>query len=177
MIDGYSHQLPDVDPQETREWIDSLDAVAARAGTQRARFLLARLLEQAQRLNIGLAPSINTPYVNTIPPGDQEEEYWFPGDELMERRLRAFIRWNAAVMVVKANKHADGIGGHLATFASSAALYDVGFNWFWRGKDDGGAGDAVYVQGHAAPGIYARAYLEGRLDEAQLDRFRREIGG
>ena len=117
---------------------------------------------------------MSTPYVNTIPP---EEEPFFPGDEDIERRIRAFIRWNAAVMVVKANKHADGIGGHLATFASSAALYEVGFNHFFRGKDDGLAGDHIYFQGHAAPGIYARAFLEGRLTEEQLDHFRREVDG
>ena len=119
-------------------------------------------------------PTVSTPYVNTIPP---DEQPWFPGDEDIERRIRAFIRWNAAVMVVKANKHADGIGGHLSTFASSAALYEVGFNHFFRGKDDGLPGDHIYFQGHAAPGIYARAFLEGRLDEDQLDHFRREIGG
>ncbi|HEY4375528.1 MAG TPA: pyruvate dehydrogenase (acetyl-transferring), homodimeric type, partial [Acidimicrobiales bacterium] len=175
--DGFVDQLPDTDPGETREWLDSLEAVASQQGRARAQFLMQKLMERGHELQFGLPASVQTPYVNTIPPGDQEQEYWFPGDELMERRLRAFIRWNAAVMVVKANKHADGIGGHLATFASSAALYDVGFNWFWRGKDDGGSGDAVYIQGHAAPGIYARAYLEGRLDESQLDRFRREIGG
>ncbi len=112
--------------------------------------------------------------MNSIPP---EQQAWFPGDEDLERRIRAFIRWNAAVMVVKANKHADGIGGHLATFASSASLYEVGFNWFFRGKADGQPGDHVYVQGHAAPGIYARAFLEGRLDADQLDHFRREVGG
>ena len=122
----------------------------------------------------GTPATVSTPYVNTIPP---EEEPFFPGDEDIERRIRAYIRWNAAVMVVKANKHADGIGGHLATFASSAALYEVGFNHFFRGKDDGLAGDHIYFQGHAAPGIYARAFLEGRLTEEQLDHFRREVGG
>ena len=116
---------------------------------------------------------MSTPYVNTIP---REQEPWFPGDEYIERRIRAYIRWNAAVMVVKANKHADGIGGHLSTFASSASLYEVGFNHFFRGKDDGQAGDHIYFQGHAAPGIYARAFLEGRLTEDELDHFRREIG-
>ena len=117
--------------------------------------------------------TVSTPYVNTIP---REQEPWFPGDEHIERRIRAYIRWNAAVMVVNANKQADGIGGHLATFASSASLYEIGFNHFFRGKDDGLAGDQVYFQGHAATGIYARAYLEGRLTEDDLDHFRREIG-
>ena len=131
-----------------------------RRARPRARFLLSKLLERARELQVGVPATVSTPYVNTIPP---EEEPFFPGDEHLERRIRAFIRWNAAVMVVKANKHADGIGGHLATFASSAALYEVGFNHFFRGKDDGLPGDHVYFQGHAAPGIYARAFLEGRL--------------
>ena len=129
------------------------------------------LTERARERQVGTPAEVNTPYVNTIP---TDEQPWFPGDEQLEQRIRAFIRWNAAVMVVKANKHADGIGGHLSTFASSAALYEVGFNHFFRGKDDGLPGDHVYFQGHAAPGIYARAFLEGRLDESQLDNFRRE---
>jgi pyruvate dehydrogenase E1 component len=174
IIDGFVHQLPDADPDETQEWLDSLDAVVSAQGKVRARFLLSRLLERARQLQVGTPATVSTPYVNTIPP---EQEPWFPGDEYLERRIRAYIRWNAAVMVVKANKHADGIGGHLSTFASSAALYDVGFNHFWRGKDDGLPGDHVHIQGHAAPGIYARAFLEGRLSEEQLDNFRREIGG
>ena len=175
IFDGSSsHQLPDIDPEETAEWVDSFDAVLDAEGKTRARFLMSKLLERARELQVGHPATVSTPYVNTIPP---EEEPWFPGDEHIERRIRAYIRWNAAVMVVKANKHADGIGGHLSTFASSAALYEVGFNHFFRGKDDGNAGDHVYIQGHAAPGVYARAYLEGRLDDAQLDRFRREIGG
>ena len=174
IIDGFVHQLPDTDPGETQEWLDSLDAVVGAQGKTRARFLMSRLLERARELQVGAPASVSTPYVNTIP---ATEEPFFPGDEDLERRIRAFIRWNAAVMVVKANKHADGIGGHLATFASSAALYEVGFNHFFRGKDDGLAGDHVYFQGHAAPGIYARAYLEGRLTADQLDHFRREVGG
>jgi pyruvate dehydrogenase E1 component len=174
IIDGFVHQLPDTDPGETQEWLDSLDAVVGAQGKTRARFLVSRLLERARELQVGVPASVSTPYVNTIPAA---EEPFFPGDEDLERRIRAFIRWNAAVMVVKANKHADGIGGHLATFASSAALYEVGFNHFFRGKDGGQPGDHVYFQGHAAPGIYARAFLEGRLTEDQLDHFRREVGG
>ena len=174
IIDGFVHQLPDTDPDETQEWRDSLEAVVNIQGKARARFLVSTLLERARELQVGTPATVSTPYVNTIPP---EEEPFFPGDEDIERRIRAFIRWNAAVMVVKANKHADGIGGHLATFASSAALYEVGFNHFFRGKDDGLAGDHIYFQGHAAPGIYARAFLEGRLTEEQLDHFRREVGG
>ena len=171
---NFSHQLPDTDPDETREWLDSLDAVVNAFGRQRGRYLLRRLLDRADELDMGLPGTVQTPYVNTIPTAQQP---FFPGDEFIERRIRAFIRWNAAVMVVKANKKADGIGGHLSTFASSAALYDVGFNHFFRGKEDGRPGDAVYIQGHAAPGIYARAYLEGRLSESQLDNFRMEIDG
>ena len=175
--DRFVTQLPDIDPAETEEWIQSLDAVAAQRGDARAEFLVQNLMMRSRRLGLDLSGFVRTPYINSIPVDQQEAEYWFPGDMDLERRIRAYTRWNAAVMVVKANKAADGIGGHLATFASSAALYDVGFNWFFRGKDDGTAGDAVYIQGHAAPGIYARAYLEGRLDESQLDRFRREIDG
>ena len=117
---------------------------------------------------------VQTDYINTIP---REQEPWFPGDEFVERRIRAFIRWNAVIMVDRANHRFDGLGGHLSTYASAAALYEVGFNHFFRGKSDGGYGDQVYFQGHAAPGIYARAFLEGRLTEEQLDHFRREVGG
>jgi pyruvate dehydrogenase E1 component len=173
IFDGYVHQIPDIDPQETEEWLDSLDAVVDVRGKTRARYLLTKLLERAQEMQVSFPATVSTPYVNTIP---REQEPWFPGDEHIERRIRAFVRWNAAMMVVKANKHADGIGGHLSTFASSASLYEIGFNHFFRGKDDGNPGDAVYFQGHAAPGIYARAYMEGRLTADDLDHFRREIG-
>ncbi len=174
MAENFSQQLPDIDPVETQEWIESLDALAATSGKQRARYIMSKLLARSQETQIGTPPSVWTPYVNTIPAEDQP---FFPGDEHIERRIRAFIRWNAAAMVVRANKAADGIGGHLSSFASSASLYDVGFNHFWRGKDDGLPGDHIYMQGHAAPGIYARAYLEGRFDETVLDNFRMEIGG
>lgn len=174
MSDGFVNQLPDTDPGETQEWLDSLDAVVSARGTTRAQLLMTRLLQRARTLGVGLPASVTTPYVNTIPP---EQEPWFPGDEDLERRIRAFIRWNAVAMVVRANQRAEGLGGHLSTFASSAALYEVGFNHFFRGKEDGLPGDHVYFQGHAAPGIYARAFLEGRLDEGRLDGFRREIGG
>src|SRR5438045_1006397 len=173
IIGGFVHQLPDVDPEETQEWLDSLSAVVDTHGKTRARFLMSKLLERARELQVGHPATVSTPYVNTIPP---EQEPWFPGDEYIERRIRAYVRWNAAMMVVKANKHAEGIGGHLSTFASSASLYEIGFNHFFRGKDDGNAGDAVYMQGHAAPGVYARAYMEGRLTADDLDHFRREIG-
>ena len=173
IFDGYVHQIPDTDPGETTEWLDSLDAVVDTHGKTRARYLLSRLLERARASQVSFPATVSTPYVNTIP---GEQEPWFPGDEHIERRIRAFVRWNAAMMVVKANKHADGIGGHLSTFASSASLYEIGFNHFWRGKDDGNAGDHIYMQGHAAPGIYARAFMEGRLSVEDLDHFRREIG-
>jgi pyruvate dehydrogenase E1 component len=173
IFDGHVHQLPDIDPGETNEWLDSLDAVVETQGKSRARYLLSRLMERAQQTQVSFPATVSTPYVNTIP---REEEPWFPGDEHIERRIRAFVRWNAAAMVVKANKTADGIGGHLSTFASSASLYEIGFNHFFRGKDNGTPGDHVYYQGHAAPGIYARAFLEGRLTEDDLDHFRREIG-
>jgi pyruvate dehydrogenase E1 component len=174
MANHFTRQLPDNDPSETQEWLDSLDAVHGAQGQARARYLVARLLERAGELNLGIPPTTSTPYINTIPTGDQP---FFPGEEHVERRLRAFIRWNAAVMVIRANKVADGIGGHLSTFASSALLYEIGFNHFFRGKEDGLPGDHVYFQGHAAPGIYARAFLEGRLNESQLDNFRMEVGG
>ena len=174
IIDGFSHQVPDIDPQETKDWVDSFDGIVDAQGKSRARFLLLKLLERARELQVGFPATVSTPYVNTIP---REREPWFPGDEDMERRIRAFIRWNAAVMVVRANARSAGLGGHLATFASSASLYDVGFNHFFHGKDDGVPGDQIFYQGHAAPGIYARAFLEGRLTVQQLDRFRREIGG
>jgi pyruvate dehydrogenase E1 component len=172
-LDQHVSQLPDTDPGETEEWLDSLDAVVDSRGKPRARYLVSRLTERARELQVGTPAEVSTPYVNTIPVTEQP---WFPGDEYVEKRLRRILRWNAAVMVINANKHADGIGGHLSSWASSAMLYEVGFNHFFRGKEDGLAGDHVYFQGHAAPGIYARAYLERRLDESQLDNFRREIG-
>ncbi|PZS17980.1 MAG: pyruvate dehydrogenase (acetyl-transferring), homodimeric type, partial [Acidimicrobiales bacterium] len=125
IFDGFSQQLPDIDPAETAEWIDSLNAVADVRGKSRARFLLMKLAERGRELQVGTPATVSTPYINSIPP---EREPWFPGDEYIERRIRAFIRWNAAVMVVRANTLAPGIGGHLATYASSAALYEVGFN-------------------------------------------------
>ena len=174
IFDGFPHQLPDIDPAETAEWLDSFHDVVENEGKNRARYLLMRLLEQAMEAQVGFPATVSTPYVNTIPPS---REPWFPGDDHMERRIRAYIRWNAAVMVTRANMAADGIGGHLATYASSASLYEVGFNHFFRGKQDGGAGDQVFIQGHASPGIYARAFLEGRLTESQLDSYRQEVDG
>ena len=170
-VDEFKQQLPDIDQGETSEWIDSLDQVVEDEGETRARFLLFKLLKRARQLQVGLPPLTNTRYINTISP---EQEPFFPGDEEMERRIRRLIRWNAVAMVLRANTSYPGIGGHLATYASAATLYEVGFNHFFRGKDGDGLGDQVFYQGHAAPGIYARAFLEGRLNEDQLDHFRRE---
>ncbi|NND84238.1 MAG: pyruvate dehydrogenase (acetyl-transferring), homodimeric type [Acidimicrobiia bacterium] len=172
--DGYILQIPDGNPEETEEWLESLDLVVNSDSRRRARYLLTRLTRRARELGVAVPPPMTTPYINTIPP---EAEPWFPGDEQMERRIRRAIRWNAAVMVVKANEKASGIGGHLSSFASSAAFYDVGFNHFFKGNDSGRPGDHVYFQGHASPGIYARAFLEGRLTEEHLDKFRSEVGG
>ncbi len=175
MFDAYGdfkRQLPDPDPQETLDWIDALDSVVRVAGPDRAQFILYRLLKRARQLQIGLPPLTQTRYINTISP---EQEPPFPGDEWMEHRIRRMVRWNAVAMVLRANNLTAGIGGHLATYASAATLYEVGFNHFFHGKDAAGMGDQVFVQGHAAPGIYARAFLEGRLTEERLDHFRREV--
>jgi pyruvate dehydrogenase E1 component len=141
-------------------------------GRDRARYLMLRLLERARERNVGVPALRSTDYINTIPP---EREPWFPGNEDIERRIRAFIRWNAAVMVSRANRPGLGVGGHIATYQSAASLYEVGFNHFFRGKDHPGGGDQVFIQGHASPGVYARAYLEGRLQESQLANFRQEV--
>jgi pyruvate dehydrogenase E1 component len=170
-FDEFKHQLPDIDPAETDDWMQSLDQVVEQAGETRARFLVYKLLKRARQLQIGLPPLTQTRYINTISP---EQEPNFPGDEAMELRIRRIIRWNAVAMVLRANSQFAGIGGHLSTYASSASLYETGFNHFFRGKDGQGSGDQVFYQGHAAPGIYARAFLEGRLSEEQLDHFRRE---
>jgi len=168
----FKRQLPDRDADETSDWVRSLDSVIADEGRSRAQFILYRLLKRARQHNLGLPPLTATRYINTISP---EQEPEFPGDEGIERRIRRMIRWNAVAMVLRANNRAPGIGGHLATYASAATLYEVGFNHFFRGKDAEGMGDQIYFQGHAAPGIYARAFLEGRLSEDQLDHFRQEV--
>lgn len=170
--EGLPTQLPDIDPDETVEWLDSLDAMIDDRGRERARYVMLRLLERAREKQVGVPSLRSTDYINTIPP---EREPWFPGDEEVERRIRAFLRWNAAVMVSAANRKGLEVGGHIATYQSSASLYEVGFNHFFRGKDHPGGGDQIYIQGHASPGIYARAFLEGRLDETQLSRFRQEV--
>ena len=170
-LDEFKHQLPDIDPAETDDWMQSLDQVVEQSGETRARFLVYKLLKRARQLQIGLPPLTQTRYINTISP---EQEPDFPGDEAMELRIRRIVRWNAVAMVLRANTRFPGIGGHLSTYASSASLYETGFNHFFRGKDGEGSGDQSFYQGHAAPGIYARAFLEGRLTEDQLDHFRRE---
>ena len=172
LLADFKRQLPDADPQETQEWIDALDGVVQAVGPERADFLLRKVLKRARQLKIGLPGLVQSRYINTISP---EQEPAFPGDEQMELRIRRIIRWNAALMVLRANQQCPGMGGHLSTYASSATLYEVGFNHVFRGKEDGGPGDQIYYQGHAAPGIYARAFLEGRLTEPQLDHFRREV--
>src|SRR5450759_2540418 len=170
-VDEFKHQLPDIDPNETAEWLASFDQLVEQDGESRARFLVYKLLKRARQLHVGLPPLTQTRYINTISP---EQEPNFPGDESIELRIRRIIRWNAVAMVLRANTRFPGLGGHLATYASAASLYEVGFNHFFRGKDGEGSGDQIFYQGHAAPGIYARAFLEGRLTEDQLDNFRRE---
>ena len=170
--EGLPTQLPDIDPDETHEWVESLDALLDERGRDRARYVMLRLLERSRERNVGVPALRSTDYINTIPP---EREPWFPGDEHIERRIRAYIRWNAAVMVSRANREGLGVGGHIATYQSAASLYEVGFNHFFRGKDHPGGGDQIFIQGHASPGIYARAYLEGRITERQLANFRQEV--
>jgi len=168
---GQLRQLIDTDPDATAGWRDALRATVEHEGIQRGRYLLMSLLEQSRDLGIDLMESISTPYLNSLEPGAPGT---FPGDLALEKRIRALVRWNAVAMVVRANNRSPGIGGHLATYASAASLYEVGFNHFFRGKDLDGLGDQVYFQGHASPGIYARAFLEGRLDEDDLEHFRAE---
>ena len=173
-VDDFKHQLPDIDESETQDWVESFDQVLDQEGENRARFLMYKLLKRARQRHVGLPSLTQTRYINTISP---EQEPYFPGDEALERRIRRLIRWNAVAMVLRSNSRFSGIGGHLATYASAASLYEVGFNHFFKGKDHPGGGDQVFFQGHAAPGIYARAFLEGRLTEEHLDHFRRETAG
>ena len=169
--EGVASYLPDIDPEETSEWLESFDDLLSRSGPARARYLMLRLLERAGEQRVAIPALTSTDYVNTIP---TEMEPWFPGDEEVERRYRRWIRWNAAIMVHRAQRPGVGVGGHISTYASSASLYEVGFNHFFRGKSHPGGGDQVFIQGHASPGIYARAFLEGRLSTDQLDGFRQE---
>jgi len=164
----------DIDPIETQEWLDSLSAIISKDGSERAHYLLKKLIDETYKEGSHKPLTRNTPYINTISP---EHEVKSPGDQNIERKIRSLIRWNAAAMVVKANKKNPELGGHIGTFASAATLYDVGMNHFWRGKNNKFGGDLIYFQGHSAPGMYARAYLEGRLTEKQLSNFRQEVDG
>ncbi len=169
---GLPTQYVDTDPEGTAEWIESLDQIIDREGSHRARHIMLSMLRRAAERHIGIPNVRSTDYINSIPP---DREPWFPGDEAVERQIREWVRWNAAIMVHRAQRPGVGVGGHISTYASSASLYEVGFNHFFRGPDHPGGGDQVYFQGHASPGIYARAFLEGRLSEGQLDGFRQEL--
>src|SRR6266567_1557198 len=163
----------DEDAEETREWIEALEGVLAREGPDRAHFLIEQLIDKARRSGAYLPFSANTAYINTIPVDKQAR---VPGDSEMEHRIRSHVRWNAMAMVVRANKHTN-VGGHIASFASAATLYDVGYNHFWHAPSAEHGGDLVFVQGHSAPGIYARAFLLGRFTAEQMDNFRQEVDG
>ena len=169
---GLPTQYVDTDPEETREWVESFDALVDARGNHRARSLMLSLMRRASERNVGLPSLRSTDYINSISP---ELEPDFPGDEAVERRIREIIRWNAAIMVHRAQRPGIGVGGHISTYASSASLYEVGFNHFFRGPDHPGGGDQIFFQGHASPGMYARAFLEGRLSETQMDGFRQEL--
>jgi pyruvate dehydrogenase E1 component len=166
--------IVDSDPLETQEWRDALDGVVEFEGPERAEFLLDQVLAEARRKGAPVPYSANTPYLNTIPP-DQQAKH--PGDRAIEHRIRSLIRWNAAAMVLRANKESSELGGHIASFQSAATLYDAGFMWFWHAPSERHGGDLIYIQGHSSPGIYARAFLEGRLSEEQLLSFRQEVAG
>jgi len=174
MAQPEEHVIEDVDALETQEWLEALEAVIDREGPKRAHFILEKLIDKARRSGAYLPYKLTTAYLNTIPAAQEQKS---PGDAAIEWRLRSLIRWNALAMVVRANRKSPELGGHIASFASAATLYDVGFNHFWRGRTDTHGGDMLYIQGHSAPGIYARAFLEGRLEEKELDKFRQEVDG
>ncbi|PJA96965.1 MAG: pyruvate dehydrogenase (acetyl-transferring), homodimeric type, partial [Ignavibacteriales bacterium CG_4_9_14_3_um_filter_34_10] len=158
--------------EEIREWLESIEYVLQSGGAEKVKELLHELDTYAHEAGVELPFTANTPYINTIPRSQQPA---FPGGREIERRIKSLIRWNAMAMVVRANKNSAGIGGHISTFASAATLYEIGFNHFFKGKDENSDGDQIYFQGHAAPGIYARAFLEGRISKEQLENFRREL--
>ena len=162
----------DIDATEVRDWFDSLDAVIDRYGLTATGRLLQQLTRRAERVGVDLPFTANTPYINTIPP---EEETRYPGDRDLEQQIKSIVRWNALAMVVRANQREAGIGGHISTYASAATLYEVGFNHFFHATTDDSEGDLIYFQGHAAPGVYARAFAEGRLSAGDLENFRREL--
>ena len=172
LANAISSQYIDSNPEETREWRESLDALIAKHGEHRARQIMLSLLKHSASASVGMPNITTTDYINTIAPAEQPE---FPGNEEYERRIRAYARWNAAIMVHRAQRPGVGVGGHISTYASSALLYEVGFNHFFKGSDHPGGGDQIFFQGHASPGMYARAYLEGRLSEDRLDAFRQEL--
>ena len=167
-------QIVDIDPLETREWLDSLHAVLQHEGAERASYLIDQLNEEAEHAGFGMPFALNTPYVNTLSPQQGEHASW---DRDIEHRIRSIIRWNAVAIILRANKKSSELGGHIASFQSAATLYDIGFGHFWHAPTDKHGGDLIYIQGHSAPGIYARAFLEGRLSEEQLLNFRQETGG
>ena len=164
----------DLDPLETREWLDALDSVVVFDGSDRATFLLDELLNGARRSGVPVPYSANTPYLNTIPP-DREVQH--PGDLEVEQKIRSLIRWNAIATVLRANKESSELGGHIASYQSAATLYEVGFNHFWHAPSESHGGDLVFIQGHCSPGIYARAFAEGRLTQDQLLNYREEVDG
>jgi len=169
-----SSYFKDPDPQETEDWLDSIVAVIAKEGGEKADYLLRRLTDRARALGVSTSPGVLTPYTNTISPADEEK---IPGDSILARNVAAYVRWNAMAMVARANKEGKNLGGHIATYTSVSAIYEVGFNWFFRGPQAESGADMVYFQGHSSPGIYARAYVEGRLDDEHLGNFRQEVGG
>src|SRR6202158_3519456 len=164
---------PDVDPQETQEWLDAIDGVLEHEGADRAHFLIEQVIDKSRRSGAYMPFSANTAYINTIP---VDKQVRIPGDQTIEQRIRSYVRWNAMAMVIRANKHTN-VGGHIASFASAATLYDVGFNHFWHAPSPDHGGDLVFVQGHSATGVYARAFMLGRLTEEQMDNFRQEVDG
>ncbi len=171
LLNGQPTNLPDTDPEETDEWLESLDGLIDAGGRNRARYVMLRLNERARDQHVGVPSLVSTDFVNTIP---KSKEVPYPGEADVEQDIRHMLRWNAAVQVHRAQRPGVGVGGHISSYASSATLYEVGLMHFWRGKDHPGGGDQIYFQGHSSPGMYARAYLEGRLSEADMDGFRQE---
>ena len=169
-----TERMPDLNPRETAEWLEALDQIVDAAGPDRVNYILEKLTERARDNGVDVPIRSTTDYINTIPP---EREVPYPGDRVLERKLKGLMRWNAMAMVAHQNKIDDGIGGHIATYASLATLLEVGFNHFFRASYGDQPGDLIYFQGHASPGVYARAFLEGRLTQDQLENFRHELRG
>ncbi|HKJ65971.1 MAG TPA: pyruvate dehydrogenase (acetyl-transferring), homodimeric type, partial [Desulfopila sp.] len=169
-----SSYYKDPDPQETRDWLDSLEGVIQHEGEEKADFLLQELTDRARSRGVATSPGVLSPYCNTISPDEGDK---IPGDSIIARNVSAYVRWNAMAMVARANKDDKELGGHIATYTSVSAMYEVGFNWFFRGPDAEDGADLIYFQGHSSPGVYARAYVEGRLDDQHLANFRQEVDG